>query len=476
MGVICATSHCLLFERDPSILQGRAHTGRPIEATTMSRPLSNFQLAAYSGVSLPAAAMGMPIAVYLPRFYSEGLGLSLITVGMIFTIARIWDVITDPMMGWLIDRYETRWGRRKHWIAISVPILVIAIYHVFLPNPPSVTPLYLGFWLIILYIGYTMLAISHQSWGAELTRTYDERSRLFGWREIFVIGGMTIVLALPAISELTGNDDQASKVASMGIFCLVMFPLLALPTLYFVPDSPAAKTSQLSLKRQFQLLVQNPLLWRILASDFTSGFGTAVSGALYIFVASTVFELPEHASLALLFYFLASFLAMPMWMRLAVRVGKSNALLIALVYGVVINLALIPLAEPKNVAVLWGFTLSYGVAFGAAPTLLRSMMADLTDHDELRSGENRSGLFFATLTTTNKLGAAVGVGISFAILEVAFNFVPGQANSETALNGLLITYCVGTALGLGLAVLPLVGYPLTKRAHEEIRSELDARQ
>ena len=126
----------------------------------MTRPLSNFQLAAYSGISLPAAAMGMPIAVYLPRFYSEGLGLSLITVGMIFTLARIWDVITDPMMGWLIDRYETRWGRRKHWIAISVPILVIAIYHVFLPDPSSVTPLYLGFWLIVLYVGYTMLAWS----------------------------------------------------------------------------------------------------------------------------------------------------------------------------------------------------------------------------------------------------------------------------------------------------------------------------
>lgn len=438
------------------------------------KPLSQFQLAAYSGVSLPAAAMGMPIAVYLPRFYSEGLGLSLITVGMIFTIARIWDVVTDPIMGWLIDRYETRWGRRKHWIALSIPILVLSIYQVFIPNPESVTSLYLGFWLILLYVGYTMLAISHQSWGSELTRTYDERSRLFGWREIFVIGGMTIVLALPAISELTGNDDQASKVASMGWFCLILFPLLALPTLYFVPDSPAARPSQLSLKKQLQLLVQNRVLWRILAADFTSGFGTAVSGALYIFVASAVFELPEHASLALLFYFLASFLAMPMWMRLAVKLGKSNALLIALTYGVVINLLLIPLAEPNNVAVLWGFTLSYGVAFGAAPTLLRSMMADLTDMDALSSGENRSGLFFATLTTTNKLGAAVAVGVSFTILEVAFNFVPGQINGAFALEGLLLTYCLGTALGLGLAALPLIGYPLTKSAHQEIRAKLDA--
>ena len=200
----------------------------------MTRPLSNFQLAAYSGYRSPLQPWACPSRSTC-RGFTARVGLSLITVGMIFTLARIWDVITDPMMGWLIDRYETRWGRRKHWIAISVPILVIAIYHVFLPDPSSVTPLYLGFWLIVLYVGYTMLAISHQSWGAELTRTYDERSRLFGWREIFVIGGMTIVLALPAISELTGSDDQATKVASMGIFCLVMFPLLALPTLYFVP-------------------------------------------------------------------------------------------------------------------------------------------------------------------------------------------------------------------------------------------------
>ena len=67
----------------------------------MQQPLKPFTLAAYSGVALPMAAMGMPIAVYLPRFYSEGLGLSLITVGLIFTLARVWDVVTDPAMGYL---------------------------------------------------------------------------------------------------------------------------------------------------------------------------------------------------------------------------------------------------------------------------------------------------------------------------------------------------------------------------------------
>ncbi|MBL6686934.1 MAG: MFS transporter [Pseudomonadales bacterium] len=441
----------------------------------MQQPLKPSTLAAYSGVSLPMAAMGMPIAVYLPRFYSEGLGLSLITVGFVFTLARIWDVITDPAMGYLIDRFETRWGRRKHWIALAVPILVISVYQVFIPNPEQVSGGYLLFWLILLYLGYTMMAISHQSWGAELANSYDERTRLFGWREIFVIAGMTIVLALPAILEWSQIDDQTSKVASMGWFCIVLFPLLALPTLFFVPDQQATTRSSLTLKAQFALLVSNQLMWRLLSADFLAGFATAVSGALYIFVASAYFQLPSHASVALLCYFIASFLAMPGWMRLAVRYGKAVVLKVALVYGALINLLLIIFAEPGNAFVLWAFTISYGIAFGAAPTLLRTMMADLTDLDEVSSGEKRAGLFFAMLTTTNKLGAAIAVGLSFAVLEAVVGFQPGQSNSQSALDGLLWTYALGTAGGLLLAALPVMRYSLDRKAHDLIRAELEAR-
>ncbi|MCB1645159.1 MAG: MFS transporter [Pseudomonadales bacterium] len=438
-------------------------------------PLSTRALMAYSGVTIPMAAMGMPIAVYLPRFYTEGLGLSLVTVGTIFTMARIWDVVTDPMMGMAIDKFDTRWGRRKHWIAISIPVLLLAVYMIFMPDPDSVSGFYLGFWLIVLYVGYTMLAIAHQSWGAELSRSYDERSRLFGWREIFVIAGMTIVLAIPAALELTGMNDQQSKVASMGWFCLILFPLLVIPTLTMVPDSHNSSQTVVPWGEAMKVMVTNRLMWRLLASDLAAGFGTAVSGALYIFVASAWFKLPSHASLALLFYFLASFLAMPGWLKLAYRVGKDTALKIALLYAVVINVGIPFVAEEGSVVVLWGFTIAYGVAYGAAPALLRSMMADLTDEDELRSGQARSGMFFALLTTTNKLGAAFAVGISFSVLELLFDFVPGGQNSQEALDGLLLTYAFGTAIGLFLAFIPLIGYPLDRAAHEKIREALDAR-
>jgi len=441
----------------------------------VSSALSNRVLASYSGVSVPMAAMGMPIAVYLPQFYAEGMGLDLITVGMVFTVARFWDVITDPLMGLAIDRFDTRWGRRKHWIAISIPILMISVWMVFMPNPEHVSGLYLGFWMIMLYIGYTMLAIAHQSWGAELAVSYDDRSRLFGWREIFVIGGMTAVLAIPAGVELVGSGEHALKVASMGWFCLLLFPVTLLPTLMFVPDNRGATQMSVDWRAAIRVVVTNATLWRLLLADLGAGLGTAVSGALYIFMATYVMELPEHASIALLFYFLASFVAMPFWLRLAYRVGKDAAMKIALAYGVAMNLLLIPLAEPGNALVLWAFTIFYGFAFGAAPTLLRSMMADVTDADELVTGQKRAGLFFALLTTTNKLGAAGAVGVSFTILEVAFAFVPGPGNSAAAIDGLLLTYTLGTAFGLAVGYVAMLGYPLTKHKHEEIRQQLSAR-
>lgn len=445
------------------------------DPNAVERPLTTWQLSAYSGIAMPMAAMGMPVAVYLPRFYSEGLGLSLATVGAIFTLARIWDLVTDPVMGLVIDRFESRWGRRKHWVALSIPVLMLAVWMVFMPNPDSVTPYYLAFWLLVLYVGYTMLTISHLSWGAELASSYDARSRLFGWREIYVIAGMTIVLAIPAFLEFTGNSAEDIKVASMGWFCLIGFPILVLPVLYSIPDTTAKSQSNIEWRQALAVIFRNRSMVRLLIADLSRGLGMSVSGALYIFIAATYFALPKHASIALLFYFLSSFLAMPLWMKAAYKFGKDNALKAALGYVVVINLALIPFAEPGNVAVLWLFTISFGMAFGAPPMLLRSMMADLTDEDELRNGQKRPGLFFALLTTTDKVGAALGVGLSFTILEMAFGFEPGGNNSTTALNGLLMTYTVGFAIPTFIAYAALIGYPLSKQKHDAIVRELRAK-
>ena len=231
-------------------------------------------------VALPIGAMAMPIAIYLPPLYSGSLGLTLATVGMIFTLARVWDLVTDPIMGIVIDRYGSRWGQYKHWVALAIPMVMLAIYKIFIPNPADVTALYLGFWMLVLYLGYTMLSIAHNSWGSFLANDYDERSRLFGWREIFIIIGMVLVLAIPATMDFFGQSGTPDKVAGMGLFCLILFPLTVIPTLVVVPDKVAERKEALGWRDMVALLRSNPLLWRLLTADFTTSFAMSATAAL----------------------------------------------------------------------------------------------------------------------------------------------------------------------------------------------------
>ena len=99
-------------------------------------------------------------------------------------------------------------------------------------------------------------------------------------------------------------------------------------------------------------------------------------------------------------------------------------------------------------------------------------MADVTDIDELQSGKKRAGMFFALLTTVNKLGSAVAVGVALTAADWVFGFVPGANNTPAAINGLLLIYCFVPVLGLILSYLPMLNYPLTKAKHAEIREAL----
>lgn len=438
----------------------------------MARQLNKRVLASYSMVALPIGAMAMPIAIYLPPFYSSNLGLSLATVGLIFTLARVWDLVTDPIMGVVIDRYGSRWGQYKHWVALAIPLLMLAVYKLFLPNPSDVSALYLGGWLLVLYVGYTMLSISHNSWGSVLAGDYDERSKIFGWREIFIILGMALVLAIPAALDLSRETPISEKLAAMGIFCLVLFPLTVLPTVLAVPDKRSLRTETIGLQDVLELVRSNPTLWRLLFADFTTAFAMSATAALYIFFATYAFELKDHASLALLLYFLAGFLAMPAWLKLAYRMGKVGAIRMAIGYTMLLQAGLFFVTDPGNIPLFWGYTFLAGLAFGAGPTLLHSMMADLTDIDESKTGQKRAGMYFALLATVNKLGGASAVGLTLTLADRLFGFTPGLENSPEAIQGLLVIFCFAPAAALAITYLPLHRYPLSKEKQAEIKQDL----
>ena len=433
--------------------------------------LTKKSIAAFASPGIPLSALGLPLLVYLPPFYAEEMGLGLSLVGTIFMITRLWDVFTDPVLGVISDRVTTPLGRRRHWIILSVPILMICVYKVFMPEA-QITGNYLLFWMLLLYVGWTLLTISHMSWGAELSSEYYERARIQGWREFALVFGMLAVLILPTILEQTGSADSATKVAAMGWFTIVLLPITVAIAVTNVKERPVAAYCQLNLFKSTSVLLKKKLLIRVLLADLMIGLVPGIAGSIYIFFVTNVMELGQWSSLMLLLYFVGSFCGIPVWIRLSYKLEKHKTFCVAKIYSCVIACFL--LVQPGN---LWLYTLVnilWGIESGSGPFLLRSIMADVTDHDNLESGTQRTGLYYSLLTMTNKIGSALGVGMIYPILDW-IGFVPGGENTAGTVEALkYIFVCVPIPISL-LAAFFIWNFPLDSTRQKELRRRLAER-
>ena len=119
------------------------------------KPIARKTLFYYGLADMPIQMGAIPVAAYLPNYYGQDLGLSLAAVGMIWLLTRLFDAVSDPLIGWLSDRTNTRWGRRRVWMVGAVPVLMLAVYKLFMPVAP-VTEVYLFAWLVCFWVGWTM--------------------------------------------------------------------------------------------------------------------------------------------------------------------------------------------------------------------------------------------------------------------------------------------------------------------------------
>ena len=443
------------------------------------RSLSFGQLAAFAAPAAPIAALGLPITVYLPPFY-RSLGLEFALVGTIFMIARFWDVITDPVMGVMSDRFSSRWGRRRHWIVISVPILAIAVYFLFMPNSTEISGAYLFFWMFVVYIGYTLISIAHMSWATELTPHYNERSTIHGAREVALIAGMFTVLALPAILEtypdlfsLSEEVNLDHKVASMGWFIIILLPITVFWAMMKVGERPAPEPPKVPYRETLRILSRDRILQRLLAADLAIGLGVGITGSLYLYFYTHFLDVGDNSSTLLLFYFIFGCISVPFWIKMSHKVGKHRTFAIAAIYG---GIALPGVFVIPTGSVFGAFiaTSTYGIAYGAGPFLLRAIMSDLTDKDNLETGTARTGLYFALLNLTNKVGAALAVGITFIALDI-IGFDEKGNNTSEVIYALSFVYVAIPVVCFLLVAWLMWNFPLGLEEQEELQKRIDER-
>jgi Na+/melibiose symporter-like transporter len=402
------------------------------------------------------------------------MGVSLTVVGATIGALRLADLGLDLALGWVMDNTRTPIGRYRPWYMLGLPVLWLAVWKVFNP-PEGVDTTYLFVWYILLYVAYSMLVLGHSAWAASISRDYHDRSRVFGWILGMAVTASATLQALPLITQNRIRPADPAAMPTIGWIIATASTIFVLITAFSAPETavPVAKKERTSLKDYFAVFT-NPSMVRIILADLFLILGPGASAPIYVFFFHGVklFDLGS-VSLLLIPYTASGILGSPFWARVAQRIGKHRTVQLAgLGYAVTQTvLMLVP------AGLFWPTALSMftvGFCGSAFVVLIRAMVADVADELRLETGQERSGVLYALVTLTQKLGSSLAVTIIYPILDlVGFNPKPGAHNTPEALQGLSMSYVFAPIILVVVGSACMIGYKLTAQRQSEIRKALD---
>lgn len=425
-------------------------------------------LLGYGGLALPLAALNLPLYIYLPTFYSAGLGLDLAVVGAVLLLARLFDTVIDPLLGELSDRVVTPFGHRRPWLVLAAPLLLFASWKLFVPAA-GVGAAYLLLWSCLGYVAWTLMLLAYAAWGAELSAHYHERSRVTGVREGFIIVGIILAASLPAL--IGARPDSAAALAAIFWLMLACLPATLLILLLTVQEQPIAAQPHLPFGQGLRIAFANRPFRRLIATYFLNCVANALPATLFILFVQHVIGPEAHAGLFLMLYFMSGMLAVPLWLGLSYRFGKHRTWAFSLLWASA-AFALVPLLGPGDRLAFGAVCVMSGASLGADLAIPPSMHADVIDLDRVMSGRRRTAFFFALWSMASKLAAALAVGIAFPILDI-LGFVAAGRNTSAALIGLTLLYAV-LPLAIKLAATALIWrFELDAKRQQSLRAEIE---
>ena len=442
-----------------------------------------FQRLSYTALNFPTSAAGMPIFIFILPYYAGDLGLGLSLVGILFFLGRLTDIVTDPIMGVLIDRFPSRWGKHKHWIFISAPIFMVATYLIFLPPTSNPSSLYFFVSLFLVYLSFTLSSITQLSWSTFLAPDYDDRTRLLTLREFMALLGMFCVIAIPAIVELY-DTSLSAKVSVIGVFVLIVIPLITINGLYQVPDTKLKKV-QSKIENPFKTFKSffgNSMLNKIVLAAALIAFCMSLNGALYLIWMDVVMELPEYSSRLMLMYYLVSVFGLGIWRYLSIETSKHFAAGISCLYAIIILLIgfigfffIRDMDQSLKLIAVGSFIVLYGFSFSGPIPLINAIIADISDKLSLENGENISGTVFSYLTTITKVGFALAAVIPYLVLELVWGFdiTLGTDNTESSKMAIFYIYTFVPIVSYCIAAYMLFSHSLGRDEHEKIKSVME---
>lgn len=430
----------------------------------------------FAATSLPLQALMIAVAVHLPAYFAASIGVPLAVVAAAFGTVRLIDVPIEVVLGLGMDRTRTRFGRYRLWTLVGAPLMMLGLY-MLLTAGRGVGTEYLIAWLLVMYLGVSILMLSHQAWASTLAKSYDDRAQLFGVMMAVGVLGAVSVLAIPIVMENVGYSD-AEGVRAMIWYLIFLTPVAVALVVWRTPETIAAEApGQRFRLRDYWELVTDHSMSRILLVDLVVSLGPGWMAALYLFYSRDYMQFTAaEANILLAVYILAGVFGAPFLAWLATKISKHRTVMLTAV-GYSLLLATLPFL-PKGYVLASLPTLFFtGFLAAGFNVLTRAMTADVADEIRLKQGKERSGLLFAMTTLTTKIAAGGSIFLTFGVLSrVGYDPQLGQRNSPEAINALMLSFLIGPIVFVMLGAACLIGYRLTAERAAEVRRQLEARE
>lgn len=439
------------------------------------------QKIAYAAPAFALAVVGIPVYVYLPKFYTDVVGVHITALGYILLAVRLFDAVTDPALGLLSDRTDTRYGRRRPYIVGGSLLLAGSIFFLF--NPPMMGRTAETVWFSVgifsLFLFWTVVTVPYESLGPEITFNYHERTTLFGMRDGALIAGTLAAASAPAIIDAAlGLPDTGEGERTAFFWMSAIYAPLVIAScvwcVFAVRELPRSEgRSWGGLISGYGQVFQNRPFVILLIAYTVSAVGSNLPATLILYYVEYVLE-SDKADLFLLIYFVTGVIFMPGWIWLSGRADKKRAWLTAIGVNTGAFIGVFFLG-PGDTAMYGILVFLSGVGLGGTLALPSSIQADVIDYDELRWGERREGRYIGLWSIAKKLAAALGVGVGLSVLGVS-GYEPNIPQPEGVRFTLRVLYALVPSLFNLIAFFIGLYYPINGDLHEKIRDGVDARK
>lgn len=407
---------------------------------------------------MPIAMGGLVLVLFLPTYYAVDLGIGLSTVGLIIGLGRIVDVVTDPLIGRWSDNTRSRWGPRRPWMLMALPLYLLAVWFFFLP-PEGAGVVYLVFASSAYFLFFTAFDVPYASVGLEISPNRHERTDIASMRALFQVTGALLAAILPVVLKVSGVDALSAIAVSMTVLALMTVALFW----FFVPvHHRVASPVRPGVVEALKLAFREPGYRTLIMVFMVIQIANAFPAALTVLFITQIIQAPGLINPALLLLIGSSALFLPIWIALSRYIGKRRTWMMSIVLCCA-ALAIVPTLGPGDTT---GFLLvcaCLGAAFGCDTIMPTSMLADIVYRTEQRGDERLGGTFLAAKNSVSKLAFVAPLLVAFPLLDL-MGFDAAKTNDPSTLMWLAVFFAL---VPIALRLIALVALQRTGSADND---------